>query len=108
MESTPTIVSSLDGRSFRVRTSSETGLRAGDYVNMVRFDLEAVKAFIFEEHQKEQLNMAKTAIAAADFSTAAREGISFCSFGTKVNSSRSLEDCFFECLAWGKANSLLR
>lgn len=30
----PTIVSSPDGRSFRVRTSSETGLRAGDYVTI--------------------------------------------------------------------------
>ncbi len=65
-----------ESKSRNPKTASSGGgkadesLRAGDYVNMVRFDLEAVKSFIFEEHQKEQLNMAKMAIAAADFSTA--------------------------------------
>ena len=30
----PTVVSSPDGRSFRLRTSTEEGLRAGDYVTI--------------------------------------------------------------------------
>lgn len=39
-----------------------------DYQAMVTMDLEAVKKFIFDEHQKQTLNMNKLAIVAADFS----------------------------------------
>ncbi len=45
-------------------------LTARDYQAMVIGDLEAIKRFIFDEHQKEMLNMNKLAIVAADFSTA--------------------------------------
>lgn len=41
-------------------------LKARDYQNIVNFDLEAVKKFLFDEHQKQSLNMAKLAIVAAD------------------------------------------
>jgi pimeloyl-ACP methyl ester carboxylesterase len=40
-----------------------------DYANMVGLDMEAVKKFLFEEHQKKQLNMNKLGIVAADIST---------------------------------------
>jgi len=45
-------------------------LRAVDYRNMVLQDLEAVKKFIFDEHQKKDLNMRKLAIITADSSAA--------------------------------------
>ncbi len=41
-----------------------------DYQAMIAFDLDAVKRFLFDEHQKQALNMNKTGIVAADFSTA--------------------------------------
>lgn len=40
-------------------------LKARDYVAMVQFDLEAVKAFIFSEHQQHKLNMNKMGIVGA-------------------------------------------
>lgn len=49
--------------------SSAVNLVPRDYQAMVAMDLDAVKAFIFEEHQKRMLNMNKLAIVAADFST---------------------------------------
>lgn len=44
------------------------GLTANDYKAMVSQDLEAVKRFIFEEHQNENLNMRKLSIVAAEMS----------------------------------------
>lgn len=41
-------------------------LTPADYRNMVNFDLEAVKEFLVEKHNAEQLNIRKTAIIAAD------------------------------------------
>ncbi|MBT4867150.1 MAG: hypothetical protein HON53_18760 [Planctomycetaceae bacterium] len=41
-----------------------------DRQRMVAFDMEAVKAFIFEKHMDEQLNMNKTAIIAPEMSAA--------------------------------------
>ena len=43
--------------------------KARDYAAMVGLDMEAVKKFLFEEHQKKQLNMNKLGIVAADMST---------------------------------------
>ena len=43
--------------------------KAKDYAAMVAGDMEAVKKFLFEEHQKKQLNMNKMGILAADMST---------------------------------------
>lgn len=40
--------------------------KKGDYLAMVHGDLEAVKRFLFEEHQNKQLNMNKLGIVAAD------------------------------------------
>jgi len=37
-------------------------LRKADYLAMIDYDMEAVKKFIFDEHQAENLNMAKMAI----------------------------------------------
>lgn len=45
---------------------SITRLAAGDYQMMVTADLDAVKGFLLEEHQKQQINIRKTAIIAAD------------------------------------------
>jgi pimeloyl-ACP methyl ester carboxylesterase len=42
------------------KTSAE--LRKADYQAMIEYDLEAVKKFIFDEHQAENLNMAKMGI----------------------------------------------
>lgn len=44
------------------RSVESTELRPADYVNMVAEDLEAVKKFIFDEHQAENLNMNKIGI----------------------------------------------
>lgn len=43
--------------------------KRGDYLAMVGGDLDAVKRFLFEEHQNKQLNMNKLGIVAADIST---------------------------------------
>lgn len=43
--------------------------KARDYAAMVAGDMEAVKKFLFEEHQKKQLNMNKLGIIASDMST---------------------------------------
>jgi alpha-beta hydrolase superfamily lysophospholipase len=40
-----------------------------DYIAMVELDLEAIKKFIYTEHQGKKLNMRKTAIVAADASS---------------------------------------
>ena len=49
-----------------VKTSVDAGsLKARDYAAMVAFDLEAVKAFIFSEHQQHKLNMNKMGIVGA-------------------------------------------
>jgi pimeloyl-ACP methyl ester carboxylesterase len=43
--------------------------KARDYAAMIALDMEAVKKFLHEEHQKKELNMNKLAIVAADMST---------------------------------------
>jgi pimeloyl-ACP methyl ester carboxylesterase len=43
-------------------------LKKADYQNMVSFDMEAVKEFLLEEHQKKHLNINKLGIVACDFS----------------------------------------
>jgi pimeloyl-ACP methyl ester carboxylesterase len=47
-----------------------TRFTARDYQAMAALDLEAVKRFLLDEHEKGQLNVNKLAIVAADFSTA--------------------------------------
>ncbi|HET6424751.1 MAG TPA: alpha/beta fold hydrolase [Planctomycetaceae bacterium] len=60
-----------DGGAAAANKKSDTQkLTARDYQAMVVGDMEAVKKFLFEEHQKEMLNMNKLAIVATDFSTA--------------------------------------
>lgn len=49
---------------------NEGALRPIDYKAMVADDLETVKRFIYDEHQKKKLNMSKLAIVGADFSAA--------------------------------------
>ncbi|QDU78645.1 hypothetical protein Pla110_03490 [Polystyrenella longa] len=41
-------------------------MRPADYADVLRYDLEAVKLFLFEEHQQKNLNMAKLAIIAPE------------------------------------------
>lgn len=43
-------------------------LRKNDYQNMVMYDMQAVKEFLLEEHQKGDLNVNKIGIVACDFS----------------------------------------
>lgn len=50
----------------RIRNAKVT---KNDYIAMVSGDLEAIKKFIFNEHQNKKLNMKKTAIVAADASS---------------------------------------
>ena len=47
----------------------DTGPKAKEFVGMVAGDLEAVKRFLYEEHQNKQLNMNKLGIVAADITT---------------------------------------
>ncbi len=52
------------------KKSASGTLKPAEYQAMVADDLEAVKKFLHDEHQKKLLNMGKLAIAGADFSTA--------------------------------------
>lgn len=56
------------GGNKNQKKSSGSRLSTYDYQAMVRFDMEAVWKYMFEEHQKKHLNMQKTAIVAADMS----------------------------------------
>lgn len=58
------------GESMAMDSGSKTAsqLVARHYQEMLALDLEAVKRFLFNEHQKQALNMNKTAIVASDFS----------------------------------------
>lgn len=58
------------GSSSGSKKTSSPNLKPADYQAMVAFDLEAVKKFIFEEHQKKQLNMNKLGIIGSDMSSA--------------------------------------
>lgn len=58
------------GAAASNKKSDSQKLTGRDYQAMVAGDMEAVKRFLFEEHQKEMLNMNKLAIVATDFSTA--------------------------------------
>jgi pimeloyl-ACP methyl ester carboxylesterase len=49
-------------------TKDALDLNKQDYIDMATLDLEAVKTFIFDEHQKKNLNMAKMAIIAPEMS----------------------------------------
>ncbi len=55
------------GRRRRSARSADQLLRV-DYQAMVSRDLEAVKGFLYAEHQQQHLNMRKLAIVAAEFS----------------------------------------
>jgi pimeloyl-ACP methyl ester carboxylesterase len=50
------------------KNSDGANITADDYQNMVDHDLEAVKKFIYEEHQAKHLNMRKMGIVAAESS----------------------------------------
>lgn len=63
-------IASDGGAAASNKKSDSQKLTARDYQAMVAGDMEAVKKFLFEEHQKEMLNMNKLAIVATDFSTA--------------------------------------
>lgn len=54
------------GESKAIDAKFEGEVRVIDYPSMVLYDLPAVKKFIYEEHQKEKLNMRKTGIVASD------------------------------------------
>jgi len=73
-------VVTVDLRGFGESTGGPGGATTGkksdsgapkskDYLAMVAGDMEAVKKFLFEEHQKKQLNMNKMGIVASDMST---------------------------------------
>jgi len=49
---------------------NEVKLRPVDHTAMVTFDMEAVKKFLYDEHQAKKLNMNKLAIVGADLTTA--------------------------------------
>lgn len=52
------------------KSTDGTNLHDVDYQNMVNFDMEAVKKFIYEQHQAKKLNMRKMAIVGAESSAA--------------------------------------
>lgn len=57
------------GTATTGKKAATVSLKPRDYAAMVAGDLEAVKKFIYEEHQKKQLNMNKLGLVAADMST---------------------------------------
>jgi len=50
------------------KSRDATGLKPADYEAMVEEDLKAIREFVFEEHQKQHLNMNKLAIIAPEMS----------------------------------------
>jgi pimeloyl-ACP methyl ester carboxylesterase len=50
------------------KKAEPTALKPNDYQAMVAGDMEAVKKFLYDEHQKEKLNMSKLALVGAEFS----------------------------------------
>ncbi len=57
-----------DKKKASNKKPAQTDVTNRDYPRMVDMDLEAVKKFIFEEHQKQNLNMRKMAIIAPEMS----------------------------------------
>ena len=57
-----------DDKKKTKRGFDPADLQPTDYLRMAAQDLEAVKKFIYEEHQAQRLNMRKLAIVAADMS----------------------------------------
>jgi len=57
------------GGSTRGKKGESGTPNAREYLGMINGDMEAVKKFVFSEHQKKQLNMNKIGIVAADVST---------------------------------------
>ncbi len=55
--------------SADAKKSNTKDLNARDYQAIVAFDLDAVKKFLFDEHQSKKLNIAKLAIVSADVMT---------------------------------------
>lgn len=68
-EDDPKKPAASDKEKSKKATSPASDLKPADYPLMVR-DLDGVKKFIFEEHQKGNLNMRKTAIVAPTMSAA--------------------------------------
>lgn len=58
------------GANNQNRQRNKVKLIPQDYKNMVGYDLEAVKAFILDEHQDSKLNMNKTGIVGAEMGAA--------------------------------------
>ena len=56
------------GKKKRRKKGSGTSLTKGDYSLMITGDLEAIKKFVYTEHQKKQLNMRKLAVVGAEMS----------------------------------------
>jgi len=61
--------SKLGGAADRKKKGSDSKLTRFDYALMVSSDMEAVKRFIFSEHQKKRLNMRKLAVVGAGMSS---------------------------------------
>jgi len=59
----------LGGAADRKKKGSDSKLTRFDYALMVSSDMEAVKRFIFSEHQKKRLNMRKLAVVGAGMSS---------------------------------------
>ncbi len=72
-KSRPPKVSGDGKRTLRAKSdkAKKAGqdLKKNDYERMVHFDLEAVKKFIYDQHQARNLNMRKLAIIATEMST---------------------------------------
>ena len=56
------------GKKKRRKNGSGTSLTKGDYGLMITGDLEAIKKFVYTEHQKKRLNMRKLAVVGAEMS----------------------------------------
>jgi len=61
-------VGAAAGKKTRRKKGSGTNLTRGDYSMMIYSDLEAIKKFVYLEHQRKRLNMRKLAVVGAEMS----------------------------------------
>ena len=67
-QSKPTVRAVKSGKKKGRKKGTTTTLTKGDYGRMITGDMEAIKKFVYAEHQKKRLNMRKMAVVGAEMS----------------------------------------
>ncbi len=67
-QSKPTVGAVKSSKKKGRKKGTTTNLTKGDYGRMITGDMEAIKKFVYAEHQKKRLNMRKMAVVGAEMS----------------------------------------